>query len=58
VRDAVRQTLQRWQENPDLAGLREAAAPDRLPAAERAAWEKLWAEAEARRKKCGAEGAP
>ncbi len=43
-RVAVQKTLQHWQEDSDLAGVREAAALAKLPAAERADWEKLWAD--------------
>jgi hypothetical protein len=43
-RAAVRQTLQHWQKRPDLAGVRDKAALDRLPAAERDAWQRLWSD--------------
>jgi tetratricopeptide (TPR) repeat protein len=36
--------LGRWQDAADLAGVRDAAALATLPADERAAWQKLWAE--------------
>jgi serine/threonine-protein kinase len=36
--------LTRWQTDPDLAGLREPAALDKLPADERAEWLTLWKE--------------
>jgi tetratricopeptide (TPR) repeat protein len=54
----VRQSLRRWQEDADLAGVREAAALDRLPEAERAEWKKLWTDGEALRKKTGGDGKP
>jgi serine/threonine protein kinase/tetratricopeptide (TPR) repeat protein len=38
--------LQHWQKTPDLAGVREAAALARLPAAERPDWQKLWQDVE------------
>jgi hypothetical protein len=45
-----------WQQNPDFAGVRDAAALARLPEAERAGWRQLWddvaatlAQAEAKR---------
>jgi len=44
ARATVRQTLQHWQKDPDLAGLRDQAALDKLPAAERDAWQRLWAD--------------
>jgi tetratricopeptide (TPR) repeat protein len=40
----VAQTLRAWQANPDLAGLRDPARLARLPAEERAACERLWAD--------------
>jgi hypothetical protein len=41
---AALQDLRNWQTGPDLAGVRDAAGLAALPAAERAAWEKLWAD--------------
>jgi hypothetical protein len=41
VRAAVRQTLQHWQKDTDLASLRDAVALAKLPDAERADFEKL-----------------
>ena len=38
------QILQFWQKNPDLAGLRDKDAVDKLPEAERDACRKLWAD--------------
>jgi hypothetical protein len=40
----VQHTLRRWQRDPNLAALRDAAATARLPAEEQAACKKLWAE--------------
>ena len=40
----VRKTLEHWQRDPDLAGLREEAALAKLPEAERKACRDLWAE--------------
>jgi serine/threonine-protein kinase len=42
----LRQALQHWQDDPDLASLREAKALDKLPDAERDAWKTLWADVE------------
>jgi serine/threonine-protein kinase len=42
----VRQTLQHWQEDSDLAGVRDDAL-EKLPQTERDAWKKLWADVEA-----------
>jgi superkiller protein 3 len=44
VKRAVQQRLTRWQKDFDLAGLRAKAALDKLPAAERDAWQRLWAD--------------
>jgi serine/threonine-protein kinase len=41
---AAREALQRWQEDRDLASLRDAAALTKLPAEERAAFTQLWAD--------------
>jgi tetratricopeptide (TPR) repeat protein/predicted Ser/Thr protein kinase len=37
-----------WQNDPALAGVRDATSLARLPAAERAGWQKLWADAAAK----------
>jgi hypothetical protein len=42
-RAAAQRTLAHWQKNPDLAGLRDKDALDELPAGERDACRKLWA---------------
>jgi serine/threonine-protein kinase len=47
ARQVVAQTLQHWQKDTDLAGLRDKAALDKLPAAERDAWQRLWADVDA-----------
>jgi hypothetical protein len=41
------QTLRHWRADIDLAGVRDPAALARLPAAERAAWQALWADVDA-----------
>jgi serine/threonine-protein kinase len=41
-RDQVQKMLMHWQADPDLAGLREPAALDKLPADERQEWLALW----------------
>jgi tetratricopeptide (TPR) repeat protein len=46
-RSAVVQALRPWQVDTDLAGVRAPAALARLPAAERAAWQALWADVDA-----------
>jgi serine/threonine-protein kinase len=43
-RGKLRQMLEGWQADPDLAGLRDPAALDRLPADERMALAALWAD--------------
>jgi hypothetical protein len=40
----IRKILQHWQNDNALAGVRDAAALMKLPAAEREAWRKLWAD--------------
>jgi serine/threonine-protein kinase len=52
TRAAVQQTLRHWQQDPDLAGVRGDALA-RLPAAERDAWRKLWADVDALLKRAG-----
>jgi tetratricopeptide (TPR) repeat protein len=47
ARPVVQRTLQHWQQDPDLAGLRGEAALAQLPEAERQACRKLWAEVQA-----------
>jgi hypothetical protein len=43
-RAQARQTLLHWQQDADLAGLRDPEALKKLPAEERAACQKLWAD--------------
>jgi tetratricopeptide (TPR) repeat protein len=50
-RAAVQQALRHWQEDAELASIRDAAALAKLPAEERAACEKLWADVAALLKK-------
>jgi hypothetical protein len=40
---AIAQTLRHWQEDTDLAGVRETEALQKLPGEERKAWDALWA---------------
>ena len=49
----VQKTLLHWQQDPDLAGMRDAGALAKPPDAERAEWQKLWADVEATLKKAG-----
>jgi tetratricopeptide (TPR) repeat protein/serine/threonine protein kinase len=44
ARQVLAQTLQHWQKDADFAALREKAALDKLPAAERDSWQRLWAD--------------
>jgi hypothetical protein len=44
ARPIVRQKLRHWRQDPDLPSLRDNAALDNLPAAERDAWHRLWAD--------------
>jgi hypothetical protein len=50
-RAEVQQVAKHWQKDADLAGIRDKAALAKLPAEERAAWEKLWADVAAVLKK-------
>jgi serine/threonine-protein kinase len=43
-RAAVQQQIKHWQQDRDLAGVRDKDALAKLPSPERAAWEKLWAD--------------
>jgi hypothetical protein len=43
-RAAAVKSLQPWQTDPDLAGIRDPAALAKLPEHEQEAWRKLWAE--------------
>jgi hypothetical protein len=43
----VQETLRHWQQDSDLAGVRDKGALAKLPAAERDAWRKLWADVDA-----------
>jgi serine/threonine-protein kinase len=44
----AREALRHWQKDADLAGLRDTAALGKFPAAERDAWQRLWADVDAR----------
>ena len=46
-RPLVQHTLQHWQADSDLAGVRDAGALEKLPESERVAWRSLWAEVDA-----------
>jgi serine/threonine-protein kinase len=46
TRQGVQQTLQHWQQDPDLASVRNMEALAKLPEAERAAWQQFWADVE------------
>jgi tetratricopeptide (TPR) repeat protein/serine/threonine protein kinase len=43
-RQALQQTLRRWQTDANLASVRDKEALAKLPPAERAAWQQLWAD--------------
>ena len=47
ARSVVAQNLQHWQADPDLAGVRDRNAIEKLPADERRAWEALWKDVDA-----------
>jgi hypothetical protein len=54
-RAAVQQALRHWQQDADLAGIRDAAALAKLPADEQKAFSKLWADVAAVLKKAKGE---
>jgi tetratricopeptide (TPR) repeat protein len=58
ARPVVQRTLTHWQQDPDLAGLRDRDALAQLPEAERQACRNLWAEVDALRKRTGPEPKP
>ena len=43
-RPQLRRTLLHWQKNPELASVREAKEQEKLPTADRQAWQRLWAD--------------
>jgi serine/threonine-protein kinase len=51
VGPVVQSTMKHWQQDTDLAGLRDPTAQAKLPEAERDAWKKLWAAVEELRKR-------
>jgi serine/threonine-protein kinase len=53
ARAAAAKTLGHWEEDPDLAGVRDPAALAKLPKEERAGWKKLWADVGEMRRKAG-----
>jgi hypothetical protein len=54
----LQKTLQHWQQDADLASVRDADALTKLLEAERAAWQQLWAEVETLRQKAAAANSP
>jgi hypothetical protein len=52
-RDDAAAPLRHWQGDPDLLGVRHPWSLLRLPAEERRQWQKLWADVEALRARCG-----
>jgi hypothetical protein len=51
ARATVERTLQHWQVDPDLAGVRDKGGLAKLPDTEREAWEQFWTDVEALRKR-------
>jgi hypothetical protein len=51
-RSPVRLAMRRWQTDSYLTGVRNAAELAKLPKTERVAWQKLWADVEALKKRC------
>jgi hypothetical protein len=52
----VQATLRHWQKDSDLVGVRDRITLEKLPAAERAEWQKLWADVEGLLKKAAEPG--
>ena len=50
-RAAAVRVLSHWQEDSDLASVRDQDALDKLPESERADWKKLWSDVDALLKK-------
>jgi Flp pilus assembly protein TadD len=44
VKAAVQQQMRHWQSDPDLAGVRDKDALDKLPEAEQKPWQQFWAD--------------
>jgi hypothetical protein len=42
IQRAIQQQLVQWQQDPDLASVRDRTALDGLPEHDRAAWQSLW----------------
>ena len=55
-RAVATKSLWYWQANPDFAGVRDAAALAGLPEAERADWQRLWADVQAVLEKADGKG--
>jgi hypothetical protein len=51
---AVAQTLRHWQQDTDLAGVRDQGALDALPPSERREWKALWSDVEELRRRAEA----
>jgi serine/threonine-protein kinase len=49
----LQRALRHWQEDADLAGVRDAAGLAQLPEAERQEWRKFWADVQALRNRAG-----
>jgi serine/threonine-protein kinase len=58
ARPVIAQTLKHWQQDADLAGVRDRAALSALPERERQDWQALWARVEALLQRAEAGGAP
>jgi serine/threonine-protein kinase len=58
ARPVVAEKLQHWLGDADFSGVRGEAALAKLPAAERAPWQKLWEEVESLRRRAGGPARP
>jgi hypothetical protein len=52
-RALIAKKMRHWQQDSDLAGVRDAGALAKLPQAEQEDWRKLWADVKALRQKAG-----
>jgi len=55
ARPGIAETLEHWNQDSDLAGVRDADALARLPLAELGAWRTLWADVDSLRKRAGSQ---
>jgi hypothetical protein len=57
-KQTVRQRLAHWRQDPNLVSVRDRSVLERLPEAQRQAWQRLWADVDALLKKVAEAGSP